>query len=343
MTFSAAHVLVVLFVIVLDSAAAACFKKQPFCNTNTAVTRYPEKTWTCVKSAILPDKVAPPTGGCCHYCSNGLLCDQDAASAELFADFDGKVISYAQNDVEAISARICKGKYPKGEKILTAEEVQEELEEEFLKPEEVEGSVENSTGFALKRQLFQNKSVSLPFTVRSALFSQRVLSLRQLSDDCEFCSDDEDVNSKTGVCLGVSTRLDSISWMARAEQAGHALMHHPLERNMQHRVLCWEPDANNRLCATPKHIVSVDAGHETMESLCRRVTCTKAVEEVGNFWSPNHDEEICGTAFCVTQKVDNVVHRALSDLEECGIFGGYGLTSGTATNALWKLLRFAHF
>jgi hypothetical protein len=133
-------------------------------------------------------------------------------------------------------------------------------------------------------------------------------------------------------CVGISTVMDAVPWLALASMRGYTMMEHPLSGEMRRSVLCWEVDADNKLCATPGHIVVSDAGHETMASVCERVVCTESIEEVGNFWHPNREEEMCGSKFCVTQKVDNSMHRMLDIIK-----GQEG--PGVAVMMLWKVLR----
>jgi hypothetical protein len=133
-------------------------------------------------------------------------------------------------------------------------------------------------------------------------------------------------------CVGVSTVMDAVPWLALASMRGYTMMEHPLSGEMRRSVLCWEVDADNKLCATPGHIVVSDAGHETMASVCERVVCTESIEVVGNFWHPNREEEMCGSKFCVTQKVDNSMHRMLD------IIKGQE-APGVAVMMLWKVLR----
>lgn len=349
--------LATIFALTLAAPASVC-PASFSCDFIHSEKRYPQKTQACVATISDPGAVASPSGGCCYYCSNALTaCSRDEAERQTANGV--LTATLARDDLAAVTARACQGEWPKGVKVQEYSEwfprkagansaaatqggkvaagvdpcSRCRIDFPALSPEQSDCMINCGTS-AASRQVLGD--------LRPQAF-HRLVSERQKDSKCSLCTAGGgktvgEAGSAGSGCLGMSTNLDSVPWTARASQAGLPLMMHPLEEHMIRRVLCWEADAENRLCATPDHIVALDSGHETMLSLCRRVGCSEGKEEVGNFWAENHDEEICGSRFCVTQKVDGGVHRVLDGVKEYS-YGGVGLI---ASNLVWKALRLLH-
>jgi hypothetical protein len=112
------------------------------------------------------------------------------------------------------------------------------------------------------------------------------------------------------------------------------VMKHPLGNTRALSPVLCANLKGDRLCATRDHIVRAAGGLPLrMDALCSAIKCEGDVQNVFNMWHSDREYEICGSGACVTQRVDNMIHRALDFAEN---------VTGSKQHTAWRVLRLAH-
>jgi hypothetical protein len=140
--------------------------------------------------------------------------------------------------------------------------------------------------------------------------------------------------SSGGACIGYGTQLNGNSIRDTVQENMLYIMKHPLEHTHGMSPVLCATLKGDRLCATRDHIVRPIRGSPLrMDALCSTMMCEADVQNVFNVWHRDREYEICGVGACVTQRIDNMIHRALDFAES---------VTGRKHRTVWRLLRFAH-
>jgi hypothetical protein len=141
-------------------------------------------------------------------------------------------------------------------------------------------------------------------------------------------------SSSGGACIGYGTQLNGKSIRAAVQENMLYIMKHPLGDTRGMAPVLRATLKGDRLCATKNHIVRPTGGSPLrMDALCSTMVCEAKVQNVFNVLHRDREYEICGSGACVTQRVDNMIHRALGFAEN---------VAGRKYRTVWRLLRLAH-
>jgi hypothetical protein len=138
-------------------------------------------------------------------------------------------------------------------------------------------------------------------------------------------------------CLGANTMLSGRSIVDTLNDRRIFLMKHMTSLEPVHgHALCMR-SAGDVLCATRDHFVSIDGGESyiPMRDACSARNCSVEVMPLVNYWHADRNYYICGRSFCVSQRIDNPIHRALDAVEALA-------GRGVVANALWRVAVLFH-